>query len=145
MMSINEKVTMTIQEQALYNNACCCNETFLEIFKYAMQEDGLSDFVTRNFGSNSVALLDWLENVISVKYFATNNVEVSGYAVLEEEIDGPDDVDSIEWSFLLSDLQNVDYSDLDITYSECDIDISTVLKIDFSEVKILEQTKLVDA
>ena len=144
-MSINEKVTMTIQEQALYNNACCCNETFLEIFKYAMQEDGLSDFVTRNFGSNSVALLDWLENVISVKYFATNNVEVSGYAVLEEEIDGPDDVDSIEWSFLLSDLQNVDYSDLDITYSECDIDISTVLKIDFSEVKILEQTKLVDA
>ncbi|MDA9160173.1 hypothetical protein N9O21_06575 [Rhodobacteraceae bacterium] len=145
MMSINEKVTMTIQEQALYNNACCCNETFLEIFKYALQEDGLSDFVTRNFGSNSVALLDWLENVISVKYFATNNVEVSGYAVLEEEIDGPDDVDSIEWSFLLSDLQNVDYSDLDITYSECDIDISTVLKIDFSEVKILEQTKLVDA
>ena len=145
MMSINEKVTMTIQEQALYNNACCCNETFLEIFKYAMQEDGLSDFVTRNFGSNSVALLDWLENVISVKYFATNNVEFSGYAVLEEEIDGPDDVDSIEWSFLLSDLQNVDYSDLDITYSECDIDISTVLKIDFSEVKILEQTKLVDA
>ena len=145
MMSINEKVTMTIQEQALYNNACCCNETFLEIFKYAMQEDGLSDFVTRNFGSNSVALLDWLENVISVKYFATNNVEVSGYALLEEEIDGPDDVDSIEWSFLLSDLQNVDYSDLDITYSECDIDISTVLKIDFSDVKILEQTKLVDA
>ena len=145
MMSINEKVTMTIQEQALYNNACCCNETFLEIFKYAMQEDGLSDFVTRNFGSNSVALLDWLENVISVKYFATNNVEVSGYALLEEEIDGPDDVDSIEWSFLLSDLQNVDYSDLDITYSECNIDISTVLKIDFSEVKILEQTKLVDA
>lgn len=144
-MSINEKVTMTIQEQALYNNACCCNETFLEIFKYAMQEDGLSDFVTRNFGSNSVALLDWLENVISVKYFATNNVEVSGYAELKEEIDGPDDVDSIEWSFLLSDLQNVDYSDLDITYSECDIDISTVLKIDFSEVKILEQTKLVDA
>ena len=145
MMSINEKVTMTIQEQALYNNACCCNETFLEIFKYAMQEDGLSDFVTRNFGSNSVALLDWLENVISVKYFATNNVEVSGYALLEEEIDGPDDVDSIEWSFVLYDLQNVNHSDLDITYSECDIDISTVLKIDFSEVKILEQTKLVDA
>ena len=103
-----------------------------------MQEDGLSDFVTRNFGSNSVATLEWLEKVISVNYFATNKVEVSGYAELKEEIDGPDDVDSIDWSCVFSDLQNVNQSDLDITYSERDIDISTVLKIDFSEVKILE-------
>ena len=61
MMSINEKVTMTIQEQALYNNACCCNETFLEIFKYAMQEDGLSDFVTRNF--EGIALTNSLDAI----------------------------------------------------------------------------------